>query len=111
MDGPHLLPRFERQPDGAWLCVEPATINRPDGPIAIEPGMRFTFGEKHEGSTWPSTSSSSGRNTAREGRRPCAGAPARAHIHLRGVPDRLRRRVAEPFEPDPTRIGGGTECA
>jgi hypothetical protein len=49
MDGPHLLPRFERQPDGSWLCLEPATINRPDGPIALEPGMRFTFGEKHEG--------------------------------------------------------------
>ncbi len=47
MDNVDILQAFERQPDGAWLCMTPVTIATIDGPLAIEPGMRFAFGQRH----------------------------------------------------------------
>jgi len=49
VESAHLLSRFEHEPDGSWVCVAPARIETPQGPIDIEPGSRFAFGERHHG--------------------------------------------------------------
>jgi hypothetical protein len=35
---------FVREPDGAWQCVSPATLETATGRIQVTPGSRFTRG-------------------------------------------------------------------
>ncbi len=44
-----ILQCFAKQPDGTWLCISATLIETPDGPLPIEPGARFGFGESHQG--------------------------------------------------------------
>lgn len=45
MDSSDILQRFERRPDGTWVCLEAVTIETAHGPAAVEPGMTFHYGE------------------------------------------------------------------
>ncbi len=45
MDNLDILRAFERQPDGSWLCVAPATIVTQDGTVTVEPGSVFAYGK------------------------------------------------------------------
>jgi hypothetical protein len=38
------LKAFRRQPDGTWICVEPATFEGPNGRIQVTPGTAFARG-------------------------------------------------------------------
>jgi hypothetical protein len=38
--------RAWREGAGNWICVEPATLDMPQGPIQITPGTRITIGTK-----------------------------------------------------------------
>ena len=44
MDG--FIKHFARDPYGAWLCIEPATLQLPQGRIQVAPGTKFTRGTK-----------------------------------------------------------------
>jgi hypothetical protein len=46
MDIYQILTSFERQADGTWICREPVTLQTAHGPVPVEPGMAFTYGEK-----------------------------------------------------------------
>ena len=46
MDSFEIMQRFERQPDGAWKCLAPVTIETAGGPVAVEAGQIFRYGEK-----------------------------------------------------------------
>lgn len=37
---------FRREEGGAWLCVKPAVLDLPHGPIHVAPGTRLTSGTK-----------------------------------------------------------------
>ncbi|MDB5591300.1 hypothetical protein [Enterovirga sp.] len=41
-----ILESFEHRPDGAWCCTAAVVIETPEGPLAVEPGTVFVFGEK-----------------------------------------------------------------
>ena len=45
MDASEILKRFEHQEDGRWVCREAVTVQTAKGPVAVEPGMVFAFGE------------------------------------------------------------------
>lgn len=49
MTNEDIIRHFEKEPDGAWRCVEPVEIETPDGPLAVPVGARFTFGEARQG--------------------------------------------------------------
>ena len=38
------LDRFQREKDGAWVCVKPIKFAAPDGPLTIEKGVSFSRG-------------------------------------------------------------------
>jgi hypothetical protein len=40
------ITRFRREGAGSWLCVEPATLDLPQGRIQVVPGTRVTIGAK-----------------------------------------------------------------
>ena len=40
------IKRFRREGAGVWLCVEPATIDLPQGRVQAAPGARFVAGAK-----------------------------------------------------------------
>lgn len=44
-----ILQHFEKREDGTWLCIAPTAIETSTGPLAIEPGQHFAFGESHAG--------------------------------------------------------------
>jgi hypothetical protein len=35
---------FRREGEGVWICVEPATLELPQGRVQVAPGTRFTIG-------------------------------------------------------------------
>lgn len=37
---------FRRETGGIWVCVEPATLDLPQGRIQVPEGQRFTIGMK-----------------------------------------------------------------
>ena len=45
MDSYDILSRFERQADGTWICRDAVTVQTAHGPVSVEPGMAFTYGE------------------------------------------------------------------
>jgi hypothetical protein len=49
MTNADILQHFEKRDDGSWVCVAAAVIETSSGPLAIEPGQHFTFGESHAG--------------------------------------------------------------
>lgn len=49
MNGADILRRFERQPDGTWVCREAVAIETSGGPVSIEPGMTFAYGTSVDG--------------------------------------------------------------
>ena len=49
MDGTDIVRRFERQADGSWICREAVTVETHAGPVAVEPGRTFHFGETIDG--------------------------------------------------------------
>ena len=38
------IKRFRRETGGVWVCMEPATLELPQGRIQVTPGSRFTVG-------------------------------------------------------------------
>lgn len=40
------IKHFRREGDGAWICIEPAELNLPQGRVQVTPGSRFTRGTK-----------------------------------------------------------------
>jgi hypothetical protein len=38
------IKHFRRDAFGAWLCIEPATLDLPTGRIQVTPGSKFTRG-------------------------------------------------------------------
>ena len=40
------ITHFRREGPGVWVCVEPATLNLPQGRIQVAPGTRFTRGTR-----------------------------------------------------------------
>lgn len=46
MDSADLLRRFERHEDGSWTCLDHAEIMTVAGPITIEAGQTFVYGQK-----------------------------------------------------------------
>jgi hypothetical protein len=45
MTNTEFLNRFERQPNGAWLCTKPINIDGPNGPFTIKVGVSFSPGK------------------------------------------------------------------
>ena len=45
-DNTDILRAFTRQPDGTWQCRAPVAIVTPEGPIGVEPGITFAFGDR-----------------------------------------------------------------
>jgi hypothetical protein len=43
---PRFIKHFRREGAGAWVCVEPATLELPEGRIQATPGTRFVLGRK-----------------------------------------------------------------
>lgn len=41
-----LIESFEREAPGVWLCVQPATVDLPQGRVQVAPGTRFVAGTK-----------------------------------------------------------------
>ena len=35
---------FRREEPGVWVCIEPATLELPQGRVQVAPGTRFTRG-------------------------------------------------------------------
>jgi hypothetical protein len=48
MDSHEILTRFDRQADGTWICREPVSVETARGPVPVEPGMAFQYGQKVE---------------------------------------------------------------
>ena len=44
-----LLKAFRREPGGTWICVEPTTIEGPNGRIQVAPGTTFKPGSTFMG--------------------------------------------------------------
>jgi hypothetical protein len=44
-----IIRHFEKQADGAWLCLAETVIETPSGPLTLTPGSRFSFGETEGG--------------------------------------------------------------
>jgi hypothetical protein len=44
-----IIQNFEKQADGAWVCVTETVIETLNGPVTIEPGRRFGFGDPGPG--------------------------------------------------------------
>lgn len=44
-DNLDILASFEHRPDGTWLCIAPVTIVTSDGPVSIERGAAFAYGD------------------------------------------------------------------
>jgi hypothetical protein len=42
----HFIRRFRREGAGNWICLEPATLELPQGRIQITPGTRVTIGNR-----------------------------------------------------------------
>ena len=40
----HFIKYFSREKDGVWVCVQPATLDLPEGRVQVAPGSRFTRG-------------------------------------------------------------------
>jgi hypothetical protein len=40
------ITRFRREGAGNWLCVEPATLDLPQGRVQVAPGTRVTIGSR-----------------------------------------------------------------
>jgi hypothetical protein len=40
------IKHFRREGAGVWVCVEPATVDLPEGRIQTAPGARFVVGGK-----------------------------------------------------------------
>lgn len=40
------IKHFRRESGGVWVCVEPATLDLPQGRVQVTPGARFTIGTK-----------------------------------------------------------------
>lgn len=38
------IKRFTRDPDGAWICIAPATLETTAGRVQVTPGSRFMPG-------------------------------------------------------------------
>ncbi len=38
------IKHFRREGSGIWICVEPATLDLPEGRIQVTAGTRFTLG-------------------------------------------------------------------
>jgi hypothetical protein len=49
MTNEDIIQHFKKQPDGAWLCLADTVIETPAGPLRIEPGSRFAFGDTQTG--------------------------------------------------------------
>jgi hypothetical protein len=43
------LRSFRREPDGTWICVEPTTLEGPNGRIQVTPGTVFAPGSMFMG--------------------------------------------------------------
>ena len=43
------ISNFVREPDGSWLCVQPAETTLDGGRIQVAPGARFTRGMRFMG--------------------------------------------------------------
>ena len=41
------IKRFRREGAGIWVCVEPATLDLPQGRVQITPGTRLHIGSKY----------------------------------------------------------------
>jgi hypothetical protein len=41
-----LIKYFRREVAGTWVCVEPATLDLPQGRVQATPGTRFVLGTK-----------------------------------------------------------------
>ena len=37
---------FRREGAGIWVCVQPASLDLPQGRVQVTPGTRFTIGSK-----------------------------------------------------------------
>ena len=46
MDAFEILNRFERRADGTWVCLEAVTVQTAHGPVPVEPGQAFHYGER-----------------------------------------------------------------
>jgi hypothetical protein len=49
------LRAFRREPNGTWVCIEPATFEGPNGRIQVTPGTAFARGTMFMGAdlaTW-----------------------------------------------------------
>ena len=42
----HFIKHFRRESGGVWICVSPATLDRPQGRVQVTAGTRFTIGTK-----------------------------------------------------------------
>ena len=42
----NFIKHFRREGAGQWVCVEPASIDLPQGRVQVTPGARFTVGTK-----------------------------------------------------------------
>ena len=40
------IKHFRRESGGLWICVEPATLDLPQGRVQVTPGTRFTIGQR-----------------------------------------------------------------
>ena len=40
------IKHFRREGGGHWVCVEPATLDLPQGRVQVAPGTRLTIGTK-----------------------------------------------------------------
>ena len=45
----NFLESFVREQDGAWICIEAATLDLPGGRIQVAVGTRFTPGSRFMG--------------------------------------------------------------
>lgn len=46
MDALGILSRFERRQDGSWVCLEAVTVQTAHGPVPVEAGQVFHYGQK-----------------------------------------------------------------
>lgn len=46
MDALKIMESFERQADGTWICREAVSVETVQGPVSVDPGMAFHYGEK-----------------------------------------------------------------
>jgi hypothetical protein len=43
---PEFVKHFRREGAGVWVCLEPATLDLPEGRVQVAPGTRLTIGTK-----------------------------------------------------------------